>query len=149
MARRKKHAHHHRRRRRVGAIGMGNILTNVAGIAAGAAAGAFVRNIIKKNFATLPAFVAPAGVVVLGVLTPKLLKNEMGKAVSAGLIGSGSLFLLSGFGVTLPGITGVSRIGLTYKATPKLQQTVGAPGFVNNPIGAVADMRAIGALYDN
>ncbi len=148
MAKRKKHAHH-RRRRRVGAIGMGNILTNVAGIAAGAAAGSFVRNIIKKNFATLPAFVAPLGVVALGVLTPKLLKNEMGKAVGAGLIGAGSLYALVGFGVPLPGITGVSRIGLTYKDTPKFQQTVGAPGFVNNPIGAVADMRAIGALYDN
>lgn len=92
MAKRKHHkkAVHHRRRRRsgMGAIDMGGILTQVAGVAAGAAlAGLITKQFLSSQSATIQ-MIAP---VALGIATPMFLKGDLGKAAGAGMVAVGAL----------------------------------------------------------
>jgi hypothetical protein len=131
--------------------GISGIVQTVGGIAAGAVAGAFANSAIKSMVpSTLPAWIAPVGVGALGVLLPKFLKGPIGVSVGAGLVASGALFALNESFLSLPGISGVPYMaGPVYRNTPKLQNSVGAPGYVDNPIGGIKDLMTIGALYDN
>jgi hypothetical protein len=85
-----------RRRSGVGAINAGSIITNVAGVAVGAAAAGFITSkLLGKQSDTIKAVSALA----LGVLTPKFLKSDLGKAAGNGMIAVGAITLLkkSGF----------------------------------------------------
>lgn len=146
MARRKHKKTHSRRRRRVGAVGMSSALTKVGGLAAGAAGGAFLSSVIKKALGTtttIPKQVPSAAVIAAGIFLPKFLKGPMGENIGAGMIAIGSAQLVSSF-IALPGISGIG-----YRAVPKIQQTVGAPGFANKVINGTVDPRTVGALWDN
>ena len=151
MAKKKKKATR-RRHHRVGAVrGMGGVVMKVAAIGAGAVAATFLNSTVKKSFASLPAW-APAAIVVgAGVFLPKVLKNQTGQNVATGMLAAGTLFLLNETFLSLPGIAGMGAVpkGLVYRATPKLQQTVGAPGFMDKAVGGSRDMMVVGALYDN
>lgn len=100
MAKRKKSRKvSHRRRRRVsgiGAINMTNVLTQVAGIAAGAAGASILA---KTVFPTLDAKIKSAVQIGAGVAVPMFLKSELGKSVGAGMIAVGSIGLLQSFNV--------------------------------------------------
>jgi len=151
MAKRKTKKVHHRRRRAVGAAGMADAVTTVLGLTGGALAGAYLTSVARAQFATLPKFAAPAVVVVAGTMVPKFLKSKLGAAVGAGMAAVGGLQLISSF-IAVPGITGVGAI--TYgRSVPRIQNPIGAPGFMNTPISGAADMATIGkgmgALYDN
>lgn len=85
-----------RSRRRVGAINAGNIITNIAGVAVGAAAAGFITSkLLEKQKPTIKALTA----VGLGVLTPTFLKSDLGRAAGNGMIAVGTIALLkeSGF----------------------------------------------------
>jgi hypothetical protein len=90
---RKKTTH---RRRRVGGINAGNLVTNIAGVAVGAAAAGFITSkILGKQSDTIKAVAA----IGLGVITPNFLKSDIGKAAGNGMIAVGTIALLkkSGF----------------------------------------------------
>jgi len=127
------------------------VLQTVGGIAAGAVAGAFANSAIKSMVpSTLPAWIAPVAVGAAGVMLPKFIKGPIGVSVGAGLVASGALFALNESFLSLPGIAGVPYMaGPVYRSTTKLQNSVGAPGYVDNPIGAVRDLMTIGSMYDN
>jgi hypothetical protein len=96
MAKRKASRKRSTRRRRVGAINAGNLVTNIAGVAVGAAAAGFITSkLLGKQSDTVKAIAA----VGLGVLTPTFLKSDIGKAAGNGMIAVGTIALLkkSGF----------------------------------------------------
>jgi len=100
MAKKKHHkkAVHHRRRRRsgMGAIDMGGILTQVAGVAAGAAvAGLITKQFLSSQSPTIQ-MIAP---VALGIATPMFLKGDLGKAAGAGMVAVGALAALKKAGI--------------------------------------------------
>jgi hypothetical protein len=94
----KKAVHHRRRRRRsgMGAIDMGGILTQVAGVAAGAAvAGIITKQFLSSQSATIQ-MITP---VALGIATPMFLKGDLGKAAGAGMVAVGALAALKKAGI--------------------------------------------------
>ena len=155
MAKRKKTKKTTRRRRRsMGAAGMGEAVTTLAGLTAGAIAGAYVSGMVKARLATLPKFAAPAGVVAIGYFVPKMLKSNLGKAIGAGMQAVGGLQLLNTV-VAIPGLAGLGAI--LDRTVPRMNNPIGAPGFVNTPINGLPDRaymgsrmgNGVGALYDN
>lgn len=144
MARkRRKHVTH--RRRRVGAAsGMQAVIMKLGGIAAGV----FLGGEVVKMASTLDPKILGGSLLAVGALTPKFAKgNPLIEGVGYGLAAKGANTLLTSFGV----ITGFGAVTndhfSVYRATPKLQQTVG--GVMRKPIGAVKDLAAVGAMYDN
>jgi hypothetical protein len=96
MARKKSSRKKTTRRRRVGGINAGNLVSNIAGVAVGAAAAGFITSkLLGKQSDTIKA-VAAMG---LGVLTPKFIKSDIGRAAGNGMIAVGTIALLkkSGF----------------------------------------------------
>jgi hypothetical protein len=152
MAKKRKKTTHRRRHHRVGAMrGVGGIFMKVAAIAAGAAGATFINSTVKKSFASLPAWAGGMGAVGAGVLLPRFVRNPIALDVSAGLIAAGSLFALNESFLSLPGIAGLGAIPKTmaYRNTPKLQSSVGAPGYMDNAVGGERDLMVVGALFDN
>lgn len=85
-----------RSRRRVGAINAGSLITDIAGVAVGAAAAGFITSkVLGKQSDTVKAIAA----VGLGVLTPRFVKSDIGRAAGNGMIAVGTIALLkkSGF----------------------------------------------------
>lgn len=112
MARRKRSRKYSRRRSRVGAMGKSTI-TNVIGIAAGAAAG---RIVSQKLLPNVNATMKSAGTIVLGMFFPKLIKGNFGTSMGAGMIAAGSLGVLQGTGVLGAiddAIDGMPMVGMT------------------------------------
>lgn len=140
MAKKRKHTTT-RRRRRVGATSnMSGLIMKAGGIAAGVAAGGFVL----KAIPTLDAKISGAVLLAGGIFLSAKGKSPLMQGLGAGLAAKGANNLLTSFGL-ISGIGSVPLIG--YRNTPKLQNSVG--GTMKNPIGAVRDLSAIGALYDN
>jgi hypothetical protein len=84
------------RRRRVGGFNAGNLITNIAGVAVGAAAAGFITSkLLGKQSDTIKAITA----LGLGVLTPTFVKSDIGRAAGNGMIAVGAISLLkkSGF----------------------------------------------------
>jgi len=100
MAKRRKKAHTKRRRSRVGAVPKGSIMASV-GLIAGAVAG---RLVAKKVLPNVDEKIKNVGVVAVGFLLPKFMKNELGKSIGNGMIAAGGLGLAGSF---LPAIAGV------------------------------------------
>jgi hypothetical protein len=100
MAKKHRKSHTPKRRRSgrkgIGAINMSNVLTKVAGIAAGAVAARMANNSIGDKVSPK---LAAAGTIAVGVMLPKFLKSELGEAVGEGFIAVGAVGLLQNFGV--------------------------------------------------
>lgn len=96
MAKRKSSRKRTTRRRRVGGINAGNLVTNIAGVAVGAAAAGFITSkLLGKQSDTIKSIAA----IGLGVLTPTFIKSDIGKAAGNGMVAVGTIQLLkkSGF----------------------------------------------------
>lgn len=96
MAKRKSSRKRTIRRRRVGGINAGNLVTNIAGVAVGAAAAGFITSkLLGKQSDTIKSIAA----IGLGVLTPTFIKSDIGKAAGNGMVAVGTIQLLkkSGF----------------------------------------------------
>jgi hypothetical protein len=117
--------------------------------AAGVAGGVFAGGMVGKTISTLDPKILGAVLLGGGLFLSQKAKNPLLEGVGYGLAAKGANNLLTSFGV----ITGMGSIPLVgYRATPKLQNSVGSPnvpGIMKNPIGGVRDLNAIGALYDN
>lgn len=139
----KKVAHRVHHRRRVGAAsGMQAVIMKIAGIAAGV----FVGGEIKKMVTTINPKILGGGMLVAGALAPKFSKgNALIDGIGFGLAAKGADTFLVSMGL-ITGIGALPNMG-TQRVTPKLQQTVG--GVMRKPIGAVRDLTAIGAMFDN
>lgn len=99
MARKKHRKKSHRRGRRrhsIGAVMGKNAIMNVVGIAAGVAAG---RIVSQKLLPNVNATYKSAGVMVLGMFFPKLVKGPMGQSLGTGMIAAGSLGVMQGTGI--------------------------------------------------
>lgn len=144
MKKRKKKVTH--RRRRVGAAsGMQAVIMKIGGIAAGVFVGG---QIVKMVATSLDPKILGGGLLAAGAFVPKFAKgNPLIEGVGYGLAAKGANTLMTSLGV-ITGFGAVSNDHFSvYRATPKLQQTVG--GVLRKPIGAVRDLAAVGAMYDN
>jgi hypothetical protein len=140
----------HRRRSRVS--GISDTLMNAAGVVGGAAVGMFVNQALKTAFTTLPTWAPGVAILAGGAVLPIFVKgNPIVSAAACGLIAAGGLITLNETFLSVPGISGVGAVPrrLVYRNSPKVQRSVGAPGFMDNPINGMKDMNTIGALYDN
>lgn len=107
MARRKKRSSYRKssRRSRVGFLSGKSAIMDAVGLVAGASV-ARVLTSSEKILPNISPTIKSAGVVAIGLFFPKLLKNELGKSIGAGMVASGGLGLLqstnilSGIGVT-------------------------------------------------
>jgi hypothetical protein len=161
MAKRRTKKVHHRRRRMSGAAsGLGVIIQKTAGLAAGAAGGFFLNQALKTAFSSLPTFVPGLALVAGGVFVDKTMgkKGPLLSGIGDGLTAAGALIALNETFISLPGISGVGFVTSesgNYKG-PALLRAVGAPGFMNNQIGAIRDLANVaggsgrmGAIFDN
>jgi len=134
MAKRKKSRKYSRRRSRVGAIGK-DAITNVIGIAAGAAAG---RIVSQKLLPNVNATMKSAGTIVLGMFFPKLLKGGFGSSMGAGMIAAGSLGVLQGTGVLGAiddAIDGMPMVGMTDVGA--IDYEIGEVDSIDDSMGAM------------
>lgn len=148
MARRKHKKHRVHRRRRVGGVkALGPAVTNGVTVGAGAIAAAFANAALKKVLpASVPQWASGLAIATAGIMLPKFVRNPMAAQAALGVVAAGVLFAVNESFLSVPGIAG---IGATYRYTPKLQRTVGAPGFMDKPITGTKDLQAVGALFDN
>jgi hypothetical protein len=86
----------HHRRRKMSGINAGELVTNIAGVAVGAAAAGFITSKVLGSQSDTIKAVAAIG---LGVATPIFMKSPIGKAAGSGMIAVGVINLLkkSGF----------------------------------------------------
>ena len=103
----------------------------------------------------MPAWTPAAALIAAGIGIPMVAKNNaMAAGIASGLAAAGFLFLLNETFLSLPGISGLPKsynpgARLIYRNVQKVQRSVGAPGFMDNPINGVKDLNVLGALYDN
>lgn len=96
MTKRKHHKKGHTRRRKMSGIKAGSMVSNIAGVAIGAAAaGLITSKVLGKQSDTIKAVSALA----LGVITPTFVKSDIGKAAGAGMIAVGVISLLKKSGL--------------------------------------------------
>ena len=109
MAKRKTHhkKSHHRRRRShgIGKIG-GNMITQIAGVAAGAAVASILT---EKALSNQSQMIKAAAAIAAGIAVPMFVKSDIGKAAGAGMVAVGAIDLLKQFKV----ISGADGIGAT------------------------------------
>lgn len=110
MARKKRKSSRRRSRRRMGAVGKANLQATL-GIIAGAVAG---RLVAKKLLPNVDEKIKNAGVVVLGMFFPKLMKGETGKAIGNGMIAAGGAGLVGSF---VPGLGAVADDVMEFPVT--------------------------------
>jgi hypothetical protein len=93
MARRKKAAKKvsYKRRRSVGAMGA-NVLTDIAGVVAGALIAKQLNKVLKFD-----AKILAAGKIALGVALPKFMKNPLMNGIGQGMIAIGGTELVGAF----------------------------------------------------
>lgn len=95
MAKRK-HSKKRHTRRRVSGIKAGSMITNIAGVAVGAAAaGLITSKVLGKQSDMIKA----AAAIGLGVLTPTFVKSDIGKSAGAGMVAVGVISLLKKSGL--------------------------------------------------
>jgi len=114
-AQHKKTTHHKRKHRSIGAIG-GSMITNIIGVAAGAAvASLLTENLLKTQTNIIKA----AAAIAAGVAVPMFVKSDLGKSAGAGMVAVGAIDLLKEFKV----ISGTDGMG----ATPEIMISGEAP----------------------
>jgi len=106
MARRKSHAKksHRKHSRRHKMSGIGGSVASVAYIAGGAILAQvitqkFVSPMTVKQTSTTQGLIAGAVPIVLGMLTPKFIKGDVGMKLGAGMIATGGLNLVKTTGL--------------------------------------------------
>jgi hypothetical protein len=124
-----------RRRRRVSGVGAPDI-TGLALIVGGAVA----ANVLSKKLAastnTTFSKLAPFAPVALGIVLPMLVKNQMLKTISVGLVAGGGVTALGPTGLKV--ISGIQTIGYPYQNQLPYRKVgaVGPGGKVTNRTGA-------------
>lgn len=156
MARSKKKNKKHRvRRRRVSGVNLKGVVSTTATVGAGAIASAFANMALKKvipaTMQTKFPWASGAVVAVAAAFIPNFIKNPMAMDFAKGMAAGGVIFAVNESFLSLPGIAGMGATTAGYRYTPKLNRTVGAPGFMDRPISGMSsrDLHAVGALYDN
>lgn len=96
MAKRKKSTKRYSRRRRVSGFNAGDMVTNIAGVAVGAAAAGFITSKLLGSQSDTIKAVAAIG---LGVAAPMFVKSPVANAAGSGMVAVGVINLLkkSGF----------------------------------------------------
>jgi len=96
MAKRKKSTKRYSRRRRVSGFNAGDVVTNIAGVAVGAAAAGFITSKLLGSQSDTVKAVAAIG---LGVAAPMFVKSPVANAAGSGMVAVGVINLLkkSGF----------------------------------------------------
>lgn len=84
------------RRRGIGAVNPGTMLTSIGGVLAGVALAGYANKLLLSSQSSTVQKVAP---LALGVLTPMIIKSELGKNLGAGMIAYGGSKILQGFGL--------------------------------------------------
>lgn len=84
------------RRRGIGAINIQTALMDTAGILAGAAAAGYINKLVLSRQSQMIQRVAP---IALGLLTPTIVKSNLGKNLGNGMIAYGGIKILQGFGL--------------------------------------------------
>jgi hypothetical protein len=130
MAKRKHHKKSHTRRRKMSGIKAGSMVSNIAGVAIGAAAAGLITSKVLGKQSDMIKAVAALG---LGVLTPTFVKSEIGKAAGAGMIAVGVISLLKKSGL----VSGLGEDGV--------EVTLGE--IDNMPV--ISGMNDVMAGYDN
>jgi hypothetical protein len=128
MARRKKsHAkRHHTKRRHSRMSGIGGGITSAAYIAGGAIlAQVIMQKLVDPMFtsssATTKGLIDGATPIVLGMLTPKFIKGDVGAKLGAGMIAVGGLNLVKTTGL-------ISGIGAGYYGNKPVRNIAGYQG---------------------
>jgi hypothetical protein len=128
MARRKKsHAkRHHTKRRHSRMSGIGGGITSAAYIAGGAIlAQVIMQKLVDPMFSssssTTKGLIDGATPIVLGILTPKLIKGDVGAKLGAGMIAVGGLNLVKTTGL-------ISGIGAGYYGNKPVRNIAGYQG---------------------
>jgi len=126
----------HRRRRRVGAFGSGKIdfkkmATRLIGVAGGAFLARTLNNMVVKSAPSTDQKLIGGGDMVLGILIPKFIKNELGQGMGDGLLAIGSLTALQAFGA-------ISGIGALPMRVPSRVIGAGDRPFLSRMVGATS-----------
>ncbi len=96
------------RRRGIGAINIASSLTSVAGILGGVALAGYANKLLlSKQSRTIQNF----GPIALGILTPMVVKSELGRNLGNGMIAYGGAKVLQGFGLAGDEMTEEISIG--------------------------------------
>lgn len=100
MAKRKKASKKTSRRRSsrrgIGALNIQSSLMDTLGILAGAAGAGYVNKLLLSRQSSTIQKVAP---IALGLLTPTIIKSNLGKNLGHGMIAYGGVKILQGFGL--------------------------------------------------
>lgn len=108
MSRKKTHKKaHHKRRRSMSGVGGKNVIMNTALVIGGAAIAQLIGKAVGDK---VNPKIINAGQIAVGIMMPKFIKSDAGKAIGSGMIAAGGVGLLSSFGV-LKGISGLGDTG--------------------------------------
>jgi len=84
------------RRRGIGAVNPANMLTSIGGVLAGVAIAGYANKLLLSSQSQMIQKVAP---LALGIITPMVIKSELGKNIGNGMIAYGGAKILQGFGL--------------------------------------------------
>lgn len=84
------------RRRGIGAINPANALTQIAGVLGGVALAGYANKLLLSKQSSTVQKVAP---IALGIITPMVVKSELGRNLGSGMIAYGGAKVLQGFGL--------------------------------------------------
>lgn len=84
------------RRRGIGAVNPANMVTSIGGVLAGVALAGYANKLLLSSQSATIQKVAP---LALGILTPMVIKTELGKNIGNGMIAYGGAKILQGFGL--------------------------------------------------
>jgi hypothetical protein len=125
------------RRRRVSGIGSG-VISQVAGIAAGAVGASFLTNMALKNQSNM---IKGAAAIAVGMFLPKFVKGSFGAAAASGAMAAGALGLVKEFAPTM--ISGnLPMLGYAENQ-----------GYINDAVAGIDDqpefsgLQAVAGLY--
>jgi len=84
------------RRRGIGAVNIASSLTSVAGILGGVALAGYANKLLLSRQSQMVQKIAP---IALGIITPMVVKSELGRNLGNGMIAYGGAKVLQGFGL--------------------------------------------------
>jgi hypothetical protein len=84
------------RRRGIGAVNPADMLTSIGGVLAGVAIAGYANKLLLSSQSQMIQKVAP---LALGIITPMVIKSELGKNIGNGMIAYGGAKILQGFGL--------------------------------------------------
>lgn len=126
------------RRRRVSGIGSG-VISQIAGVAAGAVGASMITNLALKNQSSM---IKGAAAIAVGMFLPKFVKGSFGAAAASGAMAAGALSLVKEFAPKM--LSG---------NIPMLGYTENESGFISDAVAGVEDqtdfsgLSAVAGLY--